>query len=123
MRIIKKSEFYLLPSGTLFSEYQPCIFTGLKIKGDTCYRDNGTPFDYYEMDLTDCMEWDDSGDRFEKLDKAQEDSSYSLKLDLECEGRNGMYDDDQLYAVYESDDIAGLISKLQSCKASDIIKA
>ena len=39
----------------------------------------------------------------------------SLKLDFDICGRNGMYDDNQLYAVYEKDDIEGLINVLKQC--------
>lgn len=115
MRIVNKQEFYLLPEGTLFSVYIPQMICDLKIKGETCYKDNGRPFDYFETNIIDSIECDDSEDRYEKLDAAKNDSSVSLKLDFECEGRDGMFDEGQMYAVYESDDIKSLISRLQTC--------
>lgn len=37
-----------------------------------------------------------------------------FELDLECCSRDGLYDDNQLYAIYDKTDLLKLINKLQS---------
>lgn len=111
MKIINREEFYKLPSGTLFSEFQPDIFTGLKIKYDT-WDAGEKPYDYVELDLIGNIKAY-SSDQFDLLmDEAVEGKS-TLQLDFESAGRNAYFDEDQLYAIYERDDILGLIQVLQ----------
>lgn len=109
MKIINREEFLKLHSGTLFSEYEPCSFYGLLIKYDSCGYN-----DYYENSLVGNVDSQSSEDLFNKLEVAEKEKT-SLKLDFDICGRNGMYDDNQLYAVYEKDDIEGLINVLKQC--------
>jgi len=109
MKIINREEFLKLPSGTLFSEYKPCSFYGLLIKYDSCGYN-----DYYENELIGNIEMNSSEDFIDKLVIAEKERT-SLKLDFDICGRNGMYDDNQLYAVYEKEDIKGLINVLKQC--------
>lgn len=114
MKIVNKKEFYKLPEGTLYSEYDPCIFHSLFIKEATLYNSDRDPIDYVEMDLIGNLDVQNSDEYIDTLD-ISEKTGNSFKLDFENYGRNGMYQDDQLYAVYEKEDIEGLINVLKQC--------
>jgi len=107
MRILNREEFFKLPEGTVYSEYDPLDFYGLFIKGEQLQSD------YVELELIGNLDYQDSDEYSETLEKARETGN-SFKLDFESYDRNGMYSDDQLYAVYEKEDIEGLINVLKT---------
>lgn len=110
MKIIDRKEFLRLPSGILFSEYEPCAFYGLRIKHDSVGSN-----DYIEESLIGNIYCDSSNDFVDKLDFAKKNKT-SLKLDfLENGSRNGCYENNQLYAVYEKQDLVDLIDTLKQC--------
>lgn len=111
MRIVGKKEFYNLPSGTIFSKYQPIVFTGLFVKGNTLYSGDD-PIDYIELSLIGNVEANDSGQLSDILFSAQEEKK-SFKLDFDAYERDGLYEEEALYAVYEKEDINQLINTLQ----------
>ena len=50
MKIVNLETFKLLPIGTVFMKYEPCIFGDLQVKGDTLeckfrYTDLAAPID------------------------------------------------------------------------------
>jgi hypothetical protein len=108
MKIINRNTFLALPAGVVFSKYEPCIFGPLVIKGDT------TPFnDFYYQEIDGAIDCRDSGEFSDNCFLMQNGSSVSVNL--ETEGRDGLYDDDQLFAVWEAADLASLIERLQQC--------
>lgn len=107
MRIVNIEEFMNLPKGTVYSKYEPCIFNGLMIK-----RENSGLIDFFYADLIGNVDCQDSNDYFDKCDEAQK-SGISLKLDFEIMGRDGMFDKNQLFAVYEKYDVENLIKSLK----------
>jgi len=111
MRIVDRMTFLAMPSGTLFSKYEPCIFGKLCIKGKTISFDDTRPIDFFYVSIADAIDCHDDGDRADKLFAAE--AGARLALDLECESRDGCFDGDQLFAVWEDDDLADLIFKLQ----------
>jgi len=114
MRIVTKQEFYKLPSGTLYSKYEPCIFTGLKIKNDTIFNGD-EPIDFFYEDLIGNVDANSYGNFFDILDKGQKEKT-EFKLDFECGQRDGLFEDDALYVVYNTDEILALSNKIASCK-------
>jgi hypothetical protein len=110
MRIVNRKTFLVLPPGTVFSEYEPCVFTGLFIKTETC-RGGG---DYCEQDLIGNVKCHDSGEFGEILEDARENGQpFDLDFNVDC--RNGCFNFDQLYVVYETKDIQQLIERLRQC--------
>jgi len=107
MKIVNLEAFRLLPPGTLYSKYKPCTFDGLMIKGQTWEHD------FIYQDLIGNIECTDSGDFCNKLDEALENSK-SLGLDFDCMSRDGLFDEDQLFAIYEDEDVKGLIKRIQN---------
>jgi hypothetical protein len=109
MRIINRQEFLKMSAGTVYCKYQPCYFGELCVKGDSI------PSDFYTGELT-CSpsviaNWVNSDDIFDMLDRYQK-TGESFDLDLEGDGRDGLYDENQLFAIYEPKDIQQLIDKL-----------
>ncbi len=106
MKIVPLKDFRALPSGTIFCKYDPIVFGDLCIKGETWETD------FISASLTNWIECDSSSDLTDKLEKYQE-TKESFKLDLECYGRDGYFDDNQLFAIYEKDDLSQLIDVLK----------
>lgn len=108
MKIVNLETFLSLPSGTIYSKYEPCCFSGLCIKGDSLDND----FTYADMNVpVDCTGTDD----FIKKLFAAAAKGTSFSLDFDQWTRDACYDKDQLFAVYEKEDVEKMITKLQGC--------
>lgn len=109
MKIVDRKTFLAMPAGTVFYKYEPHFFTDLGIKGETC----GNDFSCFEFGggiwPDGC---NDSGELFAKWE-AMLHGEPSGPLDFESEGRDGLFDEDQLFAVWDREDVAGLIARLQ----------
>lgn len=114
MKIVNRETFLSLPENTVYSYsgwQVNCPNTNIEgffIKGATVVG-----VDYYEQAIPD-FDWDNTDDRFESIRSAAEDGC-ELKIDLRTETRNGMFDKEQLYLVWDRDDIESLISRLKEC--------
>ena len=97
-----------MPSGTVFSYYEPCIFTQLMIKAD----DGGWGNDFLIDNLIGAVENESSGDFSEKCGRMERGES--LPVDFDFTGREGLFDDDQLFAIYEEEDKKKLIKRLMN---------
>jgi hypothetical protein len=109
MKIVNLQQFLAMPNETLFSKYEPCFFHNLSIKTENCGKR-----DFFVQQLVDAIECGGSDDFFNKLEEAQI-NGVSLKMDFDCGGRDGCFEDDQLFAVWEKEDIEALINRLQKC--------
>lgn len=107
MRIVDRKTFLAMPANTVFSKYEPCFFGPLEIKGDTWESD------FLTQQIADAIACKGSSDFAAKLEDAQADGT-SLTLDFDCMGRDGCFDD-ELFAVWEPADVAGLIERLKEC--------
>lgn len=104
MKIINLETFLQYPNGTVYSKYQPCCFEGLMIKRDNCNK-----IDFFYSNLIGNIEdfnkfFDESKPPFTKD---------AIKLDFEIMGRDGMFEINQLFAIYEDHDIDNLIKALK----------
>lgn len=117
MKVITKKEFYLLPAGTLFSFFDPNVFEGLKIKGNTLFNGD-IPYDFFYTDLIGNVAAANSEQLHDVLVSAVE---YNKTFDLDFEGyqRDGLYQEEALYAVYSQKDITALSNKLSGCIGVD----
>lgn len=107
MRIVDRKTFLAMPAGTLFAKFDPHVFGELQIKADTCGNDfvcNGLMPYWWE----DCQ---DSGDALSIIDRMMEGES-SPPLDYDSYGRDGLFDADQLFAVFEPADVRALMTHL-----------
>jgi hypothetical protein len=113
MKIVTRAQFMEYPAETVFCTYAPCYFGDLQIKGDTIISD-GKPIDWFYQPISDAVEAKDSGEWADKLITSAK-SGESLTFDFECESRDGLFEDEQLYAVWEPQDVAALVKRLQRC--------
>ena len=112
MRIVDRKTFLELPEGTVFAKYDPCIIREPMVKCDST-PNAGELVDFYYANLTDEVDCSGSCARDGIMDLAViEGLPFALDFNSQC--RDGMYDADQLFAVWERDDVAGLISRLQT---------
>lgn len=102
MKIVNRTTFLASPEGTLFSKYDPGIFGDLCIKGRSI---NSIDFTY--QPLNDCISGEIAHVAYELND------GQSFSIDLNCEYRDGLFDQFQLFAVWERKDVESLISRLQ----------
>jgi hypothetical protein len=109
MKIVDRKTFLALPANTVFSKYEPCIFGDLCIKGDSFGE-----IDFFYQPISDAIDCHDSGEFHDKLTAAQERGE-SVSVDLDCQSRDGLFDADQLFAVWEPADVATLITRLARC--------
>lgn len=106
MKIYRRTAFLKLPEGTIFAKGKPWYWNGLHRKGETLIHD-GRAIDFCYLDLVNI----DSHDTGEWADRQNEmletGASYPLN---ESEGRDGCFDDEDLFLVYEPADIETLVS-------------
>jgi hypothetical protein len=108
MKIVSKQEFLKLPPGTIFSDYQPQCLSGFKVKAESSIGIS----DFIYSDLTGNPQntgSEDFGDKCEAMEQGE-----SVPIDVEFYGREGFYDDNMLYAVYERDDLKKIIGVLEA---------
>jgi hypothetical protein len=115
MKIVNKTEFYALPKGTLYSDYEPCFFNDLKVKQSTIY-DGEKPIDFVYESLIGNIDADSSGHFVDMLDDAEKNKT-SLPMDFECGERDGLFEEEQLFAIYEKNDLEDFIKKLESLRS------
>jgi hypothetical protein len=109
MKIVNLKQFLAMPDNTLFSKFAPCYFEGLQIK--VC---NTGERDFCTQEIADAIEAHDSGEFCDKLDESLANGT-SVAMDFDCNGRDGCFDEEQLFAVYERADIEGMIELLKRC--------
>ena len=110
MKIVDRKTFLSLPVGALFSDYEPCIFGELLIKGESWSED------YFTQKLSSAISCS-SSDEFGKILEHARETGASVAMDFSCEARDGCFNEDQLYAVWERGDVEALIQRLQlACK-------
>ncbi|MCY9367602.1 hypothetical protein MOF14_12745 [Bacillus spizizenii] len=106
MRIINLQQFIRLPRGVLYTKFEPDVFFQIAIKEDSITETNDWLYqDLLEIKSTDSVELD------EILSKAVENGD-SFELNYECLTRDGLFKSDQLFAVFEKEDVKSLIKRL-----------
>ena len=101
-KIINRTDFLKMPANTIYREYKPCIMGDLEIKGDSLEND-------FWVQRLDDTNTDDVEEMIKMLD------SGVVEFDLECESRDAMFNDDQLYLVYERKDVEQLFNRISEC--------
>ena len=113
MKILNRKDFLALQGQWLFSKYTPSIFDDLTIK-----IENYGERDFIVQQVVDAIESNGTGDFIDKLDDAEMNGA-ELALDFYYAGRDGCFDDDQLFAVWSKDDVKALIVRLQELVKED----
>lgn len=112
MRIYTRQEFMRLPEGTLFSKGKPIHFSRLMAKGETLFTDD-IANDFCCLEL---LDWESSGtddweERFDGMLERRE--SYPMN---DLWGRDGYFDEDDLFLVFEPADLDALSEIIATAK-------
>lgn len=107
MIIVNRESFLLLSPGTVYSRYEPCIVSGLEIKGKSI--DNCGSGDWFFQNVLGEMgdSWEHTGTEEDMI------TGIDVELNLNIEERDGGFDHDELFLIYSSKDIQTLIIGLQ----------
>ena len=109
MKILSRKEFMKTPIGTVFSYYEPTIFHELMIKASDLSQRWETDFLYDPIiGAVKNVSSEDFALKCEQMEKGE-----SMLMDFEYTGREGLFDQEQLFAVYEKGDVEKLIKRLQ----------
>jgi hypothetical protein len=107
VKIVSRTEFMNLPAGTIFNKFSlgnlgdPCI------KGETWNDCQDFLVQYFDnLKSESGTEYIDTHFRLENGEE--------VALDFDCLGRDGCFDQDQLFAVWSDADVAALIHRLQN---------
>lgn len=111
MYIVKRPELMniLKEKNIIYSEVNDYSIDGLYI---------GKYLGEHDFMTKDLLENIKIGDRdkmfWQELDKMKQDPNYKSEIDFDRETRDGMFDDEQEYLIYETKDIERLIENLKS---------
>lgn len=115
MRIITTEEFYKLPAGTVYCKYSEVgNFADLCIKLNTLHSSSeNKPIDYSYIELIGNVDANDSTQQDDLLREAlKTGKEFNLDFDYTC--RDGLYNNYQLYAVYNQEEVLELANLLIS---------
>ena len=98
-----------MPAYTLFSKYEPCVFYELNIKMNTIGDD-----DFVYQPIAQSVALHGDKDFYSTLDAALNNGE-SLNVDLDCFSRDGEFKKHQVFAVWELNDLVGLVEILNKC--------
>lgn len=106
MKIVDRKTFLSIEKEVVYNKFSPCMFGDLAIKScslenDFIYQDLNSPVDIEE------------DEEFSQVVYGAIENNESINLDFDCTERDGMYDDTEMFAVWETDDIRKLIARLE----------
>jgi hypothetical protein len=106
MKLLKLDDFLKLPPGTVYCVGEKWYFNGPRIKGNSIMSSR----DWFEgsIDMIECDSTEEMWDRLEKM--RETGASYPLEI---AESRNGLFNEDALFLVYEKHDLEVLRSAIQ----------
>ncbi len=106
MKIVDRKTFLALPENTVYAKFfEGDTFNNLQIKGETWTND------FLYEDLNEFDDCDSSEERYEKMERmVKQGESFPLRLD--SSSRDGLFEEDQLFAIYDKEDISKIIARL-----------
>jgi len=108
MKIVNRKTFLALPENTIFSKYDSYCF------GNLCIKDETWSNDFIFLSFHDAIKNESSSEFFDIL-KEKSKTGEHIEMDFESYGRDGFFDEDQLFAIWEKEDIVNLIEILKRC--------
>lgn len=107
MKIVNLIEFKKLPPGTIFSKYEPCVFSDIMEKAGSMDTD------FFYNSIINDVDNDSTGDFYDGCTAME--NGESIPLEVDATSRDGMFDSSQLFAIYEKADVEQLVEKLSLC--------
>jgi hypothetical protein len=116
VKIVDRATFLALPKGTLYSDYRPCVFGELLIKDESWAEGfPERPGDFLYQDIVGSIAVPDgvehAGFMIDACDRSLATGS-SIPMDFDSLSRDGMFEREALFAVWERDDVISLILRL-----------
>lgn len=103
MKIYKRDEFLKLPEGTVFHKAQEDSYCF----GTLSFKGQSLEYDFYCLD-TGWIDGEDSTECFDRLEEMiTNKASYPMQC---CESRDGLFEENAIFLVYEKDDLIKLRS-------------
>lgn len=109
MKILNRGAFLGMPEGTIFSKGKPMYFESLCVKGESTYFDGGgSDFTYRDL-----IWFENSGDSDQS--RIFDDMVYKAESAriMQSYGRDGCFDEEDLFLVYEKYDLIEMIGIFQ----------
>lgn len=114
MKIVDRKTFLESPYGTVYCKhFKSDRFSNLSIKYETKRDNEGVAIDWIYMELSGFDDYYDSNEMYENLDDMR-DNSAEFPLRLDAVSRDGFFEDDQLFAIYDKNDVNNIIKTLTS---------
>lgn len=118
MRIVDRAAFLAMPKGTVYAKFEPIWWQGLAIKEASIVTGGDPPGrgDWFYQDIADAIATRSGVDVLTELEDLTEQSlatGSSIPMDFDGLGRDGLFEPDQLFAVWEQQDVRALIERLQ----------
>jgi hypothetical protein len=114
MKAYKRVDFIKLPAKTIYSRLANEYFQGLYCK--TTGPDEGWGNDWVEVNLISEFRGPahikDGGDIIDYFQQNCIEKEVPFETDLTCGGRDGCFDDSDIFIVWDRDDIARLVNFL-----------
>jgi hypothetical protein len=102
MRILNRDQFLKEPSGTFFLSGKPHAYDDLRVKFQSLrFESGGNDFVCASFDMPENDGSEQLFNRFARMEEAGE----SFPLELDCAGRDGIFDMEDLYLVYDLEDM------------------
>jgi hypothetical protein len=109
VKIVDRKTFLAMPPETVFAKYAPCYMEDLQIKGDSLNSN-----DYFYQNIADAVDARHS-DEFADMLHTSAETGCSIPMNFDVQGRDGCFDEGQLFAVFEPQDVEALIARLHRC--------
>lgn len=107
MRIVNRKEFLAMPSGTVYCKYER-----MGILGDLCIKYRSLKADWYYLALADFDDCNDSTEFVDKLDQMEKDPKLSYPLNCDTTARDGLFEDNEMFMVYDKKDVMNIVDIL-----------
>lgn len=111
MKIVDLATFRTMPSGTVFQKFEPNAFEGLQI------LESADGPDFVATDLCDSLM---AGETWQEIDNKLDDmheNGVSHPVSFDNTSRDGMFEKDQMFAVWSLEDVAALMERLGEAMA------
>ena len=118
MRIVNKEEFMGTADNTVF-----CYASKHGDLSAPCIKVSNSGYtDFFVSGLNE-VTTQSSIDQFDKIEEMMIDGSLSEPMAFDISGRDGMFNDDQMFAIYDTDDLLSMINRLAKCLPKKVIEA
>ena len=108
MKIVNRQEFLKMPEGTVFTKFKPHMFGSLCIKEDSIGDD-----DFRYTRIHDAVDSDNTVEFLDIMDEAVLRGG-KVPMHFNTIERDGLFEEDQLFAVWDDYDTGKLIERLQT---------